>query len=247
MKKLESYLIAHTIDFTKENNGRINIIGNFTLPLSVDHSALQSVGGDLDCERATEISLPQLQSVGGYLDCRTATEVSLPQLQSVGWYLNLRTAIIAKKRYDIEEIDGLPGLKKGDARDVNGFKIQKIQIAKNYHNGEFHGEICYVASNRGINAHGDTIRQAIADVEFKGIDREAECRKYKKFTPETVLDVAEWYKVYRNITGACSTGAWNFINSGKFDGKYNLKQVIDLTNGQYNHNMFVEFFGQIKK
>ena len=226
MKELKQYLNESGIEFT-EKNGLIRVPGDLYYQDDVDYSTPQSVRQSLDCENATSVSLPVLESVGDslYCDCE---------------------ADICGKKYNIRMIDNIPCVINGKSRNVDGFTIQKAVIAKNFKCGVFNNnEICYIAERDGVFAHGKTIKQAMYDVEFKGIDRESECQKYKDYDMDTTLSVEDWYLVYRNITGACSLGAWSFINGGNFAGEYTLKQVIELTSGQYNSETFREFFKNI--
>jgi hypothetical protein len=45
------------------------------------------------------------------------------------------------------------------------------------------------------------------------------------------------------ITGACSSGTRHFVEGlPKVKAKYTVKEVIELTKGQYNNNLYNEFF-----
>lgn len=50
--------------------------------------------------------------------------------------------------------------------------------------------------------------------------------------------------VFELATGACSLGTENFIENfkNKLKPKMTLQEVIDVTEGQYNSNIFKEFF-----
>lgn len=55
--------------------------------------------------------------------------------------------------------------------------------------------------------------------------------------------VEELKTMYRVITGACRAGTDNFVNSlGKLKEKYSVREVIELTKGQYNAKIFERFF-----
>ena len=49
--------------------------------------------------------------------------------------------------------------------------------------------------------------------------------------------------MYRIITGACRQGSEAFVNSIKdLKDKYTLKEIIEITKGQYNSTIFERFF-----
>lgn len=51
--------------------------------------------------------------------------------------------------------------------------------------------------------------------------------------------------MFRVITGACSGGTQQFLESHKIEERpYSIEEIINLTKGQYGHNIFVEFFTQ---
>ena len=188
---------------------------------------MQSVGWSFSCKNAKEINLPMLQSVGGSFDCNQKIK-------------------IGKKEFDLKIIDNNPTLLISKPKIIDGFTVQKAQYADNFKDDEFDGKKCFIACKNGVYAHGKTIKQAIYDVEFKGIDRTEECKKYKSFTLETRLDLKDWYLVYRNITGACSDGSWHFIESNNLDGEYSLTEVIKITQNAHESNIFREFFKELK-
>ena len=55
--------------------------------------------------------------------------------------------------------------------------------------------------------------------------------------------VEELKRMYRVITGACKAGTESFVNSLKdLKDKYTVREVIEMTYGQYNAEKFKEFF-----
>jgi hypothetical protein len=45
------------------------------------------------------------------------------------------------------------------------------------------------------------------------------------------------------ITGACALGTKQFVAAqGELKETYTIKEIMDITKGQYGHNTFVEFF-----
>jgi hypothetical protein len=50
--------------------------------------------------------------------------------------------------------------------------------------------------------------------------------------------------MYRSITRACSGGTQYFLDTHNFDTKkkYNIREIIELTKGQYEHKRLTKFF-----
>ena len=93
-------------------------------------------------------------------------------------------------------------------------------------------------------AHCDTFREGIADLAFKAAkDRGAKQFKGKSLDDE--MTVEELVTMYRVITGACRQGSEHFVNSlGQLKERYTIREVIQLTKGQYGAERFAEFFSE---
>lgn len=101
-----------------------------------------------------------------------------------------------------------------------------------------------VTDGNGKWAHGDTIREAKADLIYKISNRDKS--KYEGWTMQTEVSFEEAIEAYRVITGACSAGTRGFVErvlpeSEKHD-RYTIAEVVELTKGQYGHETFKEFF-----
>ena len=118
-------------------------------------------------------------------------------------------------------------------RKVNGYTLYIGRI-KNSH----------IVSDGEFYAHCKSLREGIADIAFKrAVDRGAE--QFKGMSLDTELTVPECVTMYRIITGACRAGSEAFVNSlGELKEKYTIKEMLEITKGQYNSERFAEFFGQ---
>ena len=57
------------------------------------------------------------------------------------------------------------------------------------------------------------------------------------------MTVEEAVTMYRVITGACRQGSETFVKSlGKLKEKYTVREIIEITKGQYNADKFSEYF-----
>ena len=100
-----------------------------------------------------------------------------------------------------------------------------------------------VVSDGKNYAHCNKIRDGISDLLFKSAaDRGAD--QYHGLSLDTEVTVEEGKTMYRIITGACRQGTQAFVD-GLGDGlkeKYTIREMIELTKGQYNAARFEEFF-----
>ena len=100
-----------------------------------------------------------------------------------------------------------------------------------------------VTDGYGDWSHGDTLEKAKYDLLYKITDRD-KC-VYEGLSLDSKLSFAEAIKCYRVITGACSFGTRNFIENRLGENKkakYTIKEIIELTEGEYGNNTFKEFF-----
>jgi hypothetical protein len=105
-------------------------------------------------------------------------------------------------------------------------------------------DIFYVISDgEGRYSHGASLREAREDLAYK-ISDNTDKEKYKNLPLDTKFTFSEAVQCYRLITGACSFGTRHFIESHDISKrkKYAIKDMIKLTEGQYGHNTFREFF-----
>ena len=114
--------------------------------------------------------------------------------------------------------------------------VQKVVLNEDF-------EPSYIFTKDGISAHGESVKQAYRDWLFKQSDRDVS--KYENLNPDETHNVSFWYGCYRTITGACALGTEHFIEQNKDKKKATLREVIELTKGQYGHNTFVEFFKEV--
>ena len=98
----------------------------------------------------------------------------------------------------------------------------------------------FVAKKGKYYAHGKTIKQAIADVNFKFLQETFDLDDIvNKIKEKQTVNVAE----YRLLTGACLTGVQNFLdeNNIKVD-ELPLTEVMKITEGQYGYEKIIELF-----
>ena len=99
-----------------------------------------------------------------------------------------------------------------------------------------------VISDGTYYAHCDKFQKGIKDIDFKRTkDRGAE--QYRGITLDTVVTKEKAIEMYRVITGACQKGTEAFVQSlGELKDHYTVREIVELTRGQYGAERFEEFF-----
>ena len=199
---------------------------------------------------------------GGYLYLRGTGITSLPDGLTVGDSLYLRgtgitdtsmvkSQLTAEARVKIEERrNPILGWEwNGETYiKVDGIFSQVIYQRGNVYRIRQIGkeDVQYLVTD-GENrwAHGDTIKEARADLIYKISSRDT-C-KYDNLTLDSELTFAECIQCYRVITGACASGSRGFIESRlprPHKKAYTIREVIELTKGEYGSEKLKEFFNK---
>ena len=124
-------------------------------------------------------------------------------------------------------------ISKKQNKETTVYKVQILGQSK----------ISYCVEANGIYSHGDTIKEAKDSLIYKISNRDTSI--YESFTLDTVVTFEDAVKMYRAITGACEGGTRHFCENVLRDKrkKYTVKEVIELTKGQYNNEKLGQFFG----
>ena len=195
----------------------------------------------LTLERTREM----MEKNGGSLDLSGTNITALPDNLTVGGYLYLRgTNITARERKRVKRLH--------DGEYVEGRYLYADDILTPIKGRRKAGKYTfYIGKIRGKNvvtdgehyAHCDKLRDGVADLMFKSAeDRGAE--QYKGMGMDAEMTVDEAVTMYRVITGACQQGSENFVNSlgDKLKDRYTVREMIELTRGQYGSEAFARFF-----
>ena len=220
-----------------------------------------TVGEWLDLSGTPITSLPDGLTVGEWLDLSGTPITSLPDGLTVGESLYLRGT----------QIKSLPDSLKIGGKIVGFRGIKAILSLHKLHDGDYvpgkylyadgiltHVKSCrksgdytyYIGKIKGKNvvsdgtywAHCRTLREGVADLLYKhAADRGAE--QYRHLTLDSVLPFDEAVTMYRVITGACQAGTKQFIERlPELKEAYSVREMIELTRGQYGADKFEEFF-----
>ncbi len=179
-----------------------------------------------------------LTTVGGWLDCYGAdTRASFPVLKEAvaGNLLATSTARDAFRREGFLFVDGILSTIVSSRTLKDGSEIHRITTA-----GKTKPSYCI--ENVGTFAHGDTIREARESLLYKTGERDKTA--YAGWTMDRKITKKEAIESYRVITGACEAGVKQFVQShGKLRRKYTVREVIEITRGQFGNREYADFFG----
>ena len=116
-------------------------------------------------------------------------------------------------------------------RKRNVWKVKKILTDREFY---------LVTDGQGKFAHGETVKEARADLLFKLSDN-ADKENYAKYT---VFTLAEAIECYRLVTGACVFGVKDFVANHEMKEVFEVSDIITMTEGYYGHETFKAFFSK---
>ena len=152
--------------------------------------------------------LDALTSVGGYLRIYGSAKLDAPFIK------NLTYKSIDGYLFVIESEKTTKGIKI-----ISGYNCKRVQ------KGKIIKQVLFVAEKDGFTAHGETIKKAISDVQFKIISEKLKKEPIKK---DTIIDI----KYYRLITGSCEIGVKSFIDSHGLKESYRADELLPILEKQ---------------
>ena len=100
----------------------------------------------------------------------------------------------------------------------------------------------FIVKEGNLFSHGKTIKEAKKSLLYKISDRDTS--KFSNLTLKSKLNLRKSIEAYRTITGACEEMTRSFVEDNMEDRDYTIKELIDLTKGQYGCETFEEFFNK---
>ena len=207
-----------------------------------------TVGGSLYLEGTQITALPDNLTVGGDLDLEGTQITALPDNLTVGGDLYLEGTQITdkykerKKVRSLHQGDYVPKRYLYADEILTHIKAKRTVQGYVFYKGKIPGK--NVVSDGTHYAHCKTLREGIADLLFKTAkDRGAD--QYKSLTLESEVKTEDAINMYRVITGACRAGTKQFLDRlGELKDTYTIREIIELTAGNYGADRFKQFFGQ---
>jgi len=95
----------------------------------------------------------------------------------------------------------------------------------------------FIAEQDNLYAHGKSIKEAIADLEFKKLSQLGASEHIQRIIKQGYMNPQD----YRLLTRACREGTNRFLedNNLTWDDSKSIDEVIELTKGNYGHDVFV--------
>ena len=176
---------------------------------------------------------------------RDDEEISIYKLDDLQKYKFIKLAIDSVIEKDIllyKYIDNGVYVIKNE-KQVEDYTIFKGQSIEDYF--DENEEHCFIASKGEFNAHGETIKEAISDVEFKYLQSQGVQEHIKRVKEQGYITPND----YRLLTGACryGTNRWLEENGFTWEDSKSIEEVLELTKGQYGHDKLVEIFEASEK
>ena len=209
------------------------ITGSLYVYSNVELPKLQTIGGSLCVRSNVEFKAPKLQTIGGSLYVYSNVEFKAPKVK-----FNVKNAREKALKFNFECFlklgflfaDGI--LAKILEKKRNIYKIQIVGQTK----------VSFCIEVDGQFSHGDTIKQAKEDLKYKISNRDKS--QYESWTLDKKITLKQAIEMYRVVTGACEMGTKHFVENVLTVKKkyYTIKEVIELTDGQYNNELLKEFF-----
>ena len=121
------------------------------------------------------------------------------------------------------------GMKVNSTKKVKGFTIYDCNFLGK-------GDHSYIAEKEGFTAHGETIKKAIEDVQFKIMSEELQ---KEPINADTMINIDR----YRIVTGACGMGVESWVKDNNMTNESyradELLKVLEKTNA-YGLSKFKE-------
>ena len=235
--------------FEEQTNIKLNVIDgkiNYKGYLDLRGTGITSlpdnltIGDSLDLEGCTGItSLPDNLTIGGYLDLR-GTGITNKNVNTVlSTDARMRISNVRNKLLTWEwnrrkyiKIDGMFSVV--DSSHGNVYHVHQLGKSKSMY---------VVTDGENHWAHGDSLKEARADLVYKINDRDTS--EYAKLNLDDTMTFEEAIAAYRTITGACAAGTRDYIENRlpkPHKEKYTIREMIELTKGEYQAETFKNFF-----
>lgn len=131
----------------------------------------------------------------------------------------------------VYQIDGIPTLVDAVFGDCAKGAILRRELTL---------EPCYIAKREGCFAHGETLREAVADATEKAFEMLPEEKRIDAFLEEHVPGVKyphhDFYDWHHRLTGSCEMGRKEFARAHGLDidsGEMTVDEFLELTENAF--------------
>jgi hypothetical protein len=171
--------------------------------------------GYVEVQQGATFTAPALVEVSGYVYVYEGATFTAPALVAKNGILKIKN-----KELQITQNDGVVFYVE-TAKTSKGIKISTGAKRVWIENGEVKEKIGYMAEKDGFTAHGDTLKLAVSDLQFKLV---AEKLKNEPIHEDTEITVMH----YRTITGACDSGCRDFMHRNEIPYKIEGGRTVEV-------------------
>ena len=201
--------IKQDLVITAKNAGefqRITKCQRLQIESGVEFSApLLATSGNIYLRENAKLDAPLL-ATSGNIDLSENAKLDAPLLATSGnIYLSENAKLVTRKtkKLNYKSVDNTFFVIEGE-HSTKGIKILTGYVLVKFTDGKPEKKSCYVAEKGEFKAHGESVKKAITDLQFKIV---SEKLKKDPIKPDTEFTV----KYYRLITGACDSGVRNWM------------------------------------
>ena len=174
--------------------------------------------GDLVIESGKKSIMKNLTEVSGSVYVRQGATFTAPNLTKSGCvYVHqgatFKTRLLKNLNY-ISVDNSLFVIES--SKTTKGIKFYSGFIVLRITDGKLVKESCFVASKEGFTAHGETLKKAISDLQYKIV---AEKLKHDPITKDTMITI-EYYHI---VTGSCDSGIKSWARNNGLSELHEIK------------------------
>jgi hypothetical protein len=179
-----------------------------------------TVGGGLNLPSVTELPVGFNPTVGGGLNLDSVTKLPAEFNPTVGGGLYVNGKYTNDYKSNPNEI---LSWQNGKYIKADGIFTEVMHKRGNVYKVKRIGDVkeSYLVTNGEFNAHGDTIKSAQYDLNFKMV---AEKLKSEPIKPDTELTVM----YYRTLTGACDAGCRDWMQSNEIPYTIEAGKTVEI-------------------
>ena len=221
MKILKELIITNE---NKNDYKKLKECGRLTISKGVEVKfSVLTTSGYIDLSQNAKLDAPVL-TTSGNIDLSQNAKLDAPVLTTSGYiYLSQNAKLVTKltKRLNYTSIDNTMFVIEAE-KTSKGINILSGYILKSFSKNKIIKEVSYVAQKDNFSAHGETLKKAISDLQFKLI---SEKLKKEPINKNTVITI----NYYRLLTGACEQGVKSWMQSNNIKKEeYKASELLPL-------------------
>lgn len=143
---------------------------------------------------------------------------------------------------------GIKNINNQEVYDIDGIQTIITHIKNNIAKGfilktNLTLELCYIVKQQNYFAHGETLKQALEDMQkkiFDDMDIEDKINLFfEKFNKTDKYKGSEFYEWHNKLTGSCDMGRKSFVSDKNInlEDEFTVEEFIKLTKNSYGSSV----------